>query len=121
MLRTGSIVLATLIALPMAASALPAQLVGNSISVDYHPTMLRADYWCAAGAAVISAGMDSDTMIYRTSALQPKVGEGMTFSLRGSIQGPWNIFAAHKAANLCPGADGGSLGRSQRPVGVTGS
>lgn len=114
MLRTSSLILATLIALPMAASATPAVLSGNSIAVEYHPTMSRADYWCSAGAAVLNAGMDSDTIIYRTSPLRNKVGEGMTFSLRGSIQGPWNSFTAHKAANLCPQPSGGTVEPSRQ-------
>ncbi|NKB28344.1 MAG: hypothetical protein GKR99_12625 [Rhodobacteraceae bacterium] len=96
--------LAALAATTGTASA--ATLVGNTIDVEFNHNFARVDYWCAAGAAVISAGEPVDTMIYRTSPAHRSAGEGMSFSLDGNIQGPWNSFTAHRAANMCGGTSG---------------
>ncbi len=71
--------LAALAATTGTASA--ATLVGNTIDVEFNHNFARVDYWCAAGAAVISAGEPVDTMIYRTSPAHRSAGEGMSFPI----------------------------------------
>jgi len=101
MTKFGTAAFAAISAALMAGPATSATLVGDVVDVDYDYKFARIHYRCAAGKAVISAGMPVTTMIYRTSPAHRSAGEGMAFALSGNISGPWNAMTANRAANLC--------------------
>ena len=109
MTRLKSVLIATLAAATLSApvNAAPV-LAGDSINVPYNSQFARIHYWCAAGDAVIRAGLPVTTMIYRASPQHRDAAQGMSFALSGRISGPCNAMSANRAAHMCRGGSGTS-------------
>jgi hypothetical protein len=87
-----------------AANGLHVQPTGDaSFAVPYAGLSAPTDFWCAAGDYALHVlGQRGDTLIYRTSVLPRRSGEGMAFSLDAAA-------SAGKSGLVLLGSDGAGV------------